>query len=76
MVKVGHGLGADESKCKFQADITRLRGILFGIIKQMQHLCGVANMVVYPSGDKAPSGDAIMLATPQRCCIYLMAYLS
>ena len=25
-----------------------------------------------PEGDKAPEGDTIMLATPQRCCICLM----
>ena len=33
-----------------EEDITRLCGMLFGIIKQMQHLCGVANMIVSPSG--------------------------
>ena len=62
-----------------EEDITILRGMtLFGIIKQMQHLCGVASMIVSPSGafspsgDKAPSGDTIMLATPQRFCICLM----
>ena len=33
-----------------EEDITRLRGMtLFGIIKQMQHLCGVASMIVSPS---------------------------
>ena len=31
-----------------EEDITRLRGILFGLIKQMQHLCWVANMNVSP----------------------------
>ena len=58
--------------------ITRLRGMtLFGIIKQMQHLCGVSSMIVSPlgalspSGDKAPSVDTIMLATPE---ISLMVY--
>ena len=62
-----------------EEDITRLRGMtLFGIIKQMQHLCGVASMIVSPlgafspSGDKAPSGDTIMLTTPQWCCICLI----
>ena len=36
-----------------EKDITRLRGMtLFGIIKQMYHLCGVASMIVSPSGEK------------------------
>ena len=33
-----------------EEDITRRGMTLFGIIKQMQHLCGVANMIVSPSG--------------------------
>ena len=38
-----------------EEDITRLRGMtLFGIIKQMQHLCGVASMIVSPSGALSP----------------------
>ena len=33
-----------------EEDIKRLRGMtLFDIIKQMQHLCGVASMIVSPS---------------------------
>ena len=40
-----------------EEDIPRLRGMtLFGIIKQMQHLCGVASMIVSSSGDLSPSG--------------------
>ena len=35
------------------------RGVLFGIIKQMWHPCGVANMVVYPSWALSPSGYAL-----------------
>ena len=31
---------------------------LFGIIKQMQHLCGVASMIVSPSGALSPEGKA------------------
>ena len=42
-----------------EEDITRLRDILFSIIKQMQHLCGVANMNVSPSGAMSPSGFAL-----------------
>ena len=43
-----------------EEDITRLRGMtLFGIIKQMQHLCGVASMHVPPSGALSPSGFAL-----------------
>ena len=34
-------------------------GVLFGIIKQMWHPCGVANMVVYPSWALSPSGYAL-----------------
>ena len=37
-----------------EEDITRLRGMLFGMIKQMQHLCGVANMIVSPEGALSP----------------------
>ena len=76
---------ADGIKEVGEDDITRLCGMtLFGIIKQMQHLCGVASMIVSPLGalspegnscDKAPSGDTIMLATSQRCCIYVMSHL-
>ena len=43
-----------------EEDITRLRGMtLFGIIKQMQHLCGVASMIVSPLGALSPSGFAL-----------------
>ena len=43
-----------------EEDITRLRGMtLFGMIKQMQHLCGVASMIVSPSGALSPSGFAL-----------------
>ena len=37
-------------------DITRLRGMLFGITKQMQHLCGVAKMIVSPRVTKLHRG--------------------
>ena len=41
-------------------DITRLHGMmLFGIIKQMQHLCGVASKIVSPSGALSPLGFAL-----------------
>ena len=52
------------------------------VIIQMQHLCGVASMIVSPEGALSSEGKArgrqrggykrgiqIMLATPQRCCI-------
>ena len=43
-----------------EEDITRLRVMtLFGMIKQMQHLCGVASMIVSPSGALSPSGIAL-----------------
>ena len=43
-----------------EEDITRLRGMtLFGIIKQMQHLCGVASMIVSPEGALSTSGFAL-----------------
>ena len=40
--------------------------------KQMQHICGVASMIVPPEGALSPEGYTIMLATPQRCCICLL----
>ena len=44
-----------------EEDITRLRGMtLFGIITQMQHLHGVANMIVSPLGALSPSGFAFV----------------
>ena len=49
--------------CKFQLVMDfgcpGVRGVLFGIIKQMWHPCGVANMVVYPSWALSPSGYAL-----------------
>ena len=40
-----------------EEDITRLCGILFGIIKQMQHLCGVASMSVSSPGGYNHAGN-------------------
>ena len=34
-------------------------GMLFGIIKRMQHLCGVASMIVSPEGALSPEGLCI-----------------
>ena len=48
--------------CKFQLDMDfgcRGWGGVFGIIKQIWHLCGVANMIVYPSWSLSPSGYAL-----------------
>ena len=60
--------------------MTGLLGMtLFGIIKQMQHLFGVAIMIVSPSGALSPSGDKASFGgynhagNPQRCCICLLA---
>ena len=47
-----------------EQDIARLCGMLFGIIKQMQHLCGVANMIVSPSGALSPLGFALGWQSP------------
>ena len=54
---------ADRFKEVGEEDITRLRGMLFGIITQMQHLHGVANMIVSPSGALSPLGFAFVLCT-------------
>ena len=51
-----------------QSSICQQHAVDVGVARLEDYLTDIEQMHK-PSGDKAPSGDTIMLATPQRCCI-------